>query len=681
MKIDKSICYVFFDFCLDVEKQQLFKSGQPVQLTHKAFQILQMLVQNSGQITKKEDIFSSLWFDSFVEDSNLTQHVYILRKVLGQKPDGEAYIETVSRQGYRFNLSPEQISVTENSFNESREHASIKISDFSNAQADTGSLPNDTELNSAKPADFNDAQDFALIKNTAHKPANSQINSASAGNFRKPHVFLIAALLFLTSLAAIGIYYMRSATPLASRAENIKSIAVLPFQPIGENVDREKLGFGMADAVITRLSKLQQVNVRPTSAIFRFTDKPADAVSAGRKLGVDAILEGTIQSDGERIRVTVQMVRVGDGKSLWAESFQEKISDIFAVQDSISAKVASALSINLTQQQAQLIAQRATNSAEAFQSYQLGIYFWNKRTREDLLRAVEYFRQAVEKDPNYAQAFAGLADSYSMLGFYGYADESEMKNKARAAAQTALGLNDSLSEAHVALAMAFAIDKDYKKSQELLQKALILSPNSSAAHLRYGWILLQGGKLDEAAGQMRLAQELDPLSGANNRALCNVLVSQRKYADAVNYCEKLIEISPEIPAGRSALARAYFFNGQYADAFKQLEMETGEYTDYARGKLALYYAKTGRSAEAEKLYAELKQKNKSASEVEIDLTQIAYALGKKEESLFYFKKMLKYLDSDIDLELSLKYDPNWDEFKSDSQFASLFSGLDLANKL
>jgi len=239
-------------------------------------------------------------------------------------------------------------------------------------------------------------------------PAVSEANQTS--RFR----FITAAILlfFVLTVASAAIYYFDQKARQAAVSANIKSIAVLPFKTIGEGVEKEKLGLGMADAVISRLSKLQQIVVRPTSAVFRYTDQPAGAVHAGQELGVDAVLEGTTQCDGERVRVSVQLVRVADGKSLWAESFQEKIFDIFVVQDSISAKVALALSINLTKQQEKLLEQRTTNSAEAFQAYQPGIYFINKRTKEDLLKAVEYFQQAVNTDSNYAQAYAGLADSF-----------------------------------------------------------------------------------------------------------------------------------------------------------------------------------------------------------------------------------------------------------------------------
>jgi TolB-like protein len=330
------------------------------------------------------------------------------------------------------------------------------------------------------------------------------------------------------ALVALAFYFYSPRTPLSRQPESasavdevsrIKSIAVLPFRPIGEEVDKEKLGLGMSDAVIARLSNLRLIAVRPTSSVFRFAESaPVNAVQAGREMGVDSILEGTVQRDGEKVRVSVQLVRVRDGKTLWADSFQEQFSDIFSLQDSISSKVATTLSLNLGERQQQILARHPTSSAEAFQAYQMGIYFWNKRKKDDLQKAVEYFQRAVEIDPSYAQAHASLADTYSMMAYYRYHDDFEqMKTKTRAAAERALSLDDSLAEAYIALGISYAIkNENFAKTQELFERAVELAPYSSIARHRYAWILLMNGKLSEGVLEMRAARENDPLSPATN---------------------------------------------------------------------------------------------------------------------------------------------------------------------
>lgn len=668
MTVCEDIYYEFFDFCLDVEKQQLLKNGEPVQLTHKAFQILLLLVQNSGQTTKKEDIFARLWSDSFVEDGNLTQHIYILRKALGQTPTGQSYIETIPKQGYRFTLLPEQILVV-NPFDKKLKIVPNITNNLTDKKTVEGTDTNHNGLQHIEGAIF-DENPF-----TFHSPSKKFLLPAK---LTSRLLFMVVVLLLFFGMIATVIYYFQQKRRQTIITDNVKSIAVLPFKPIGEEVDKKKLGLGMADAVIMKLSKIQQITVRPTSAVFRYIDQPTiNVVSAGRELGVDAVLEGTVQSSGDRVRVSVQLVYIADGKTLWGENFQEKASDIFSLQDSISAKVANALSINLTQQQEQLLSQRETINAEAFQSYQLGVYFWNRRRKEDLLKAVEYFQLATRQDPDYAQAYAGLADTYSMLAYYRFADVDEMKEKAKITAEKALALNDSLAEPYIALAMAYVIKRENLiKAQELLEHAVELSPYNASARHRYGWILLTNGKLNEGAEQMRLAREYDPLSSATNRAYCSVLIMQRKFTDAVTQCETTIAIFLDTPNSRRALARAYFYVGRFSDAFSQLEIQikSGKEDEVvsARGELAYYYAKLGRRSEAEKIYADLKRGFKNDPDRAFDLTLIAFALGKQKEALVYFKEMLKFPDNFPDSHLSLAYDPYWDEIKENPQFAPLF---------
>lgn len=679
MAVCESIYYDFFDFRLDVEKQQLLKNGEPVQVTHKAFQILLLLVENSGKTTQKEDIFTALWCDSFVEDANLTQHIYVLRKALGQTPSGLSYIETVPKQGYRFTLLPEQISVKTN-FPETSKFLTAQLGNFAPAATNREIDFRRHESYYLESTDPGENSRYDSNINPIHSSDPAREPAAVLRSNRATHSIIIIAVIFLIFIfatASTTVYYFQQKNREAAVSTDVKSVAVLPFKTIGEEVDREKLGLGMADAVIGRLSRLQQIVVRPTSAVFNYTDQPAEAVRAGRELGVDAVLEGTTQCDGERIRVSVQLVRVADGKSLWAESFQEKIFDIFSVQDSVSAKVVTALSLNLTKQQEKLLEQRTTNNTEAFQSYQLGIYFINKRTKSDLLRAVEYFQQAVKADSAYAQAYAGLADAYGMLGYYGFADPDEMKGKAKMTAEKALTLNNSVAEAYIALAMAFIIKKEsYAKAQELLERAVMLAPYNASARHRYGWILLSNGKLDDGAREMRLAQEYDPLSPATNRAYCSVLVMQRNFPDAIKQCEKTIEIYLATPNSSRALSRAYFYSGRHSDAFNQMEVqmrsETNDEIISARAEYAYYGAKLGRTNEAEKIYDELKREFEKDRRRASDLTLTAFALGKKDEAYVYFKEMLKSAGKVPDSHLSLAYDPVWDEIKTDARFAAIF---------
>lgn len=672
----ESVCYDFFDFRLDVEKQQLLKNGEPVQLTHKAFRILLLLVQNSGQTTKKEDIFAELWIDSFVEDGNLTQYIYVLRKALGETPLGQSYIETVPKQGYRFTLQPEQIFVVGTTSTQSPKPEVNENNEIADSLNKQNSVHNNSELAHLQTSVFNENEKHVSDVGVADKFSRALEKSTSVKNrlFFRPASLIIALLLFFgLCTAAIVIYYIRPQTQQTNNGI-IKSIAVLPFKPIGEKIDKEKLGLGMADAIITQLSGLQQIEVRPTSAVFRFTDQPSiNPIVTGKELGVDAVLEGTIQWDSDRVRVSVQLIQITNEKPLWTETFHENSSDIFALQDTISRKVVTALSLRLTPQQERNLAEPGTRNERAFQSYQVGIYFWNRRRKEDLLKATEYFQQAIEYDPNYAEAYAGLADSYGMLAFYGFANVPEMNQKSRTAAEKALDINNSLGVAYSALANTEIINNDFSKAKELLERAIVLSPYNASTHQRYGFVLLTLGRLDDAVQEMRLAQKYDPLSPVINKALCNVLVSKRAFSEAVGYCERAVELSPDTPGNRPSLAYAYAYNGKYDDAIAQINLflKSGGSVPEANGSLAYFYIKSGRMTEAKKIYEQLKQEVDKLPWIAIDLAIIGFALGKKDESFAYFKKGIEINNSNPSMRVILAFDPSLDELRADPRFASL----------
>jgi len=325
MRVDPVKYYGFFDFQLDVENQQLLKNGIPVPLTHKAFQLLLLLVQNAGSTATKAEIFEQIWSDSFVEESNLTQYVHVLRKTLGHTPDGRSYVETMPRVGYRFTLHSDEIRVT----------------------------PDDTAAEVASSPSKGWIWDV-LTRFSGRNAGNSRTTKIVRSRFDLRALFIfVGVFLSIEMVAAPTFFYMtKRPEPVAVAADtSIKSIAVMPFKPVGEMVDKEKLGVGMSDAVITNLSNIKQLSVRPTSAISHYSSKPAaDSSTAGRDLKVEGVLEGMVQCDGASVRVSVQLIRVEDGKPLWAESFQEKLSDNFTMQDAISSRVAASLSNRLNRQ-------------------------------------------------------------------------------------------------------------------------------------------------------------------------------------------------------------------------------------------------------------------------------------------------------------------------------------------
>ncbi|HEV2665318.1 MAG TPA: winged helix-turn-helix domain-containing protein, partial [Blastocatellia bacterium] len=453
--------YEFGPFRLDPVERLLYRDGEAVSLTAKIFDILLVFVQNSGRTLEKEEMMREVWPDQFVEEGNLTRNVSTLRKALGESQDNHRYIVTIPGRGYRF------------------------VADVRETQVEGARTP-------GVEGDRSDVR----------RPA------------RRTAIGLLAACVALAALTAAGFYARKSIRSNANENKiAIGSIAVLPFKPLEAGGDDEYSGLGMTDALITKLSNFKQIVVRPTSAVRRYTAPDQDPLAAGRELKVDSVLEGSIQQRGDRVRVTVRLARTSDGLQLWSFVCDEHCNDVFTLQDVISTKVAEALASKLSVEERQLLAKRYTTSAEAYQHYLKGRYFWGQRTENGLKKGIEYFRQAIDNDPNYALAFAGLADCYVLLNTYGSSQLKEAFPRAEAAAEQALALDDNLAEAHTTRAYVEHYYKwNWAEAEREYQRALALNPNYATAHHWYAEYLMYPGRFEESAAKFKRAQELDPLS-------------------------------------------------------------------------------------------------------------------------------------------------------------------------
>ena len=351
MAVGEQHYYDFLDFRLDVANHRLLKNGGQLALTPKSLLVLEMLIENAGRTTKKEDIFARLWPDNFVEDANLTQHIHVLRKALGQKPDGQPFIETVPKQGYRFTLQPQEIAVGT---------APAEPEESTAETAESEPTTSDRSVESIEPVEphlpvhANNGRERVSDRRTGPDANDGENNEAPPPDARvgPPRRRFVGA----TLVAVLGLMFLSGAifyfrAPAGRSAPgNINSIAVLPFKVIGTESDKQKLGLGMADALINQLSRLGPFDVRPTSAIFPYGDRPdVDSAAAGRQLGVDAVLEGSLQREGDRTKASVQLLNVADGRSLWAETFYETTADTFTAEDLLAKRIATMLSARLSQ--------------------------------------------------------------------------------------------------------------------------------------------------------------------------------------------------------------------------------------------------------------------------------------------------------------------------------------------
>jgi eukaryotic-like serine/threonine-protein kinase len=486
----------------------------------------------------------------------------------------------------------------------------------------------------------------------------------------------------------LGKHGVGSATPATSPgtvADAVRSIAVLPFEPLGQDMNDELLGLGMADAVIGKMSNLKELVVLPTSAVSKYKGPAHDPLAAGRALGVDAILSGTVQRSGEHVRATVQLVRIASGRTIWSEKFDQTFTDIFGLQDSISDAVARSLALTLTPDERKRLGKRYTANAAAYDSYLMGFYFWNKRSKDGLEKAVDYFRRAVEQDPNYALAYALLADCYFLQFYYRYESGPDRIENAKAAAERALLLDDSIAESHVALAMVQINQKDPQGCMNSLRRGLRLNPNLAIAHQRYAWVLSFAGHLDEAVREMKQAQKLDPLSPTNNTALGIMLVFARDFRGALEYCSKAAELAPTEALIQENLAVAYALNGMCQPAIEHYQKEL-ELNPQSKGdvlaSVVVVLTLAGRNAEAEGNMLELLNLARADKVDSYNMTLVHATRGETERAFEWLDKTLqKGSGGARAYHRMIRYDPLLDPLRSDSRFAALLKRHNMASLL
>lgn len=439
----------------------------------------------------------------------------------------------------------------------------------------------------------------------------------------------------------------RFAGPVAQRAspdgsmprreseERITSLAVLPFEPLGGNADDAYLGLGLADTLITRLSNLRRLTVRPTSAVRRFLGVQRDPAEIGRLLQVDAVLDGTIRRAGDALRITVQLISVRDDAPLWATQLDAHATDLFVLEDTISRKLAEELRLRVTGQERDRLTRSVTQNPEAYDAYLRGRYFWNRRTLEGLEKAIESFRRAIELDEKLALAYAGLADCRVLLPLYGGVPPREAFPQAIAAAERALALNDSLAEAHTSLAYArFIYERRWPKAESGFRKALELSPEYPTAHQWYAFLLSALGRHEEAVARARRARDLDPLSLVINADLGMVL-SFAHDPGAVEQLRRTLELDSAFAYARFGLGLALLQEGRLDDAVGELGLAAAMAPDSPAMEAALgqALARVGRAEETRRILETLEERSKKEP-VEASLFAFLWtALGEHDRAI------------------------------------------------
>ncbi|HEV7473055.1 MAG TPA: tetratricopeptide repeat protein, partial [Pyrinomonadaceae bacterium] len=634
--------YEFGPFRLDLRERLLLQNGEPVPLAPKVFDVLAVLVSRSGSLVQKDELLTEVWPDTTVEESSLSQKIYQLRKTLDDSAGEERYIQTVPRHGYRFIAEVREVTPSHS--------PSAKFHEA--AQPQTENL-----VAEYIPADRVIEEDLSSENGITSEPVPFiEARSPALTSTRRRRLLqtVVVSIFLLALVVAAGLWLWRRHNSIEPEKGPLR-IAVLPFKPLGADQGNELLGLGIADAVIAKLNKMQQVTVLPTSAIYQFSGREYDSFAAGSQLGVDGILDGTVQRTGEHVRVTAQLLTVKDKQILWVGQFDGTFNDIFAIQDSISMQLSQALSPELNRVQREVLTRRDTLNTAAYEAYITGVYFWNKRTKEGITKAIDYFQRAIDADPNYAKAYAGLSDCYSLSLNYGYdiVSTEEAQRRRTAAAYEALKLDSNLAEAHLAVAGECVFRRDYAAAAVEYQKALQLDPGSSIAHLRYAYFSLGGANIERAAMHMKLAQQLDPISPITNAALGFVLMLQRDYAGASKYCERALELDPQTPLVRVTLAVTYEQSGKYDEAMAQYEKVLTENHELALTGMAHVQASMGHRARAKQILGSPAVVKYDTAEGHYNRALVHVALGDNSAAI----ELLEKINPPPNLVAFLKYDP------------------------
>jgi TolB-like protein/DNA-binding winged helix-turn-helix (wHTH) protein/Tfp pilus assembly protein PilF len=608
--------HAFGPFRLDPAQRLLFRDAQVVSLTPKALDVLLALVENAGQLLTKDELLERVWPDTFVEEVTLAKNVSRLRKALGKTPEGGEYIETHSRRGYRF-------------------VAEVREPEASAAQSNPAAPPVETPRPSPPPKSLTKSWRALALAATG------------------------------VSLAVGTLWWSHSPT-VAVPVNGKIMLAVLPFENLSGDPEQEYFSSGLTEEMITQLGRLEpeQLGVIARTSAMQYKDSHKDARQVGKELGVDYLLEGSVRREGNRVRISAQLIQVSDQTHRWAEDYDGDLGDILALQSEVAGFVAQQIRLKLTpEQHARLKHPRAMN-AGAYEDYLKGRFFWNKRTVEGYRKAIEYFQKALAVDPNHATAYAGLADAYALLGSVANSvmPRREAMSQARAAAEKALALDESLADAHASLGFVkMHYDWDFAGAEKEFQRAITLDPGYATAHHWYAYDLVAQARLDDALMEIRQAQQADPLSVIISRDVGEILLFAGRDDEAIEQFHKALEMDPDFSLAHWLLACAYHSKGQ-ADAFIQ---ELGAMARGGEGNgPAVFLAAQGKRAEAHRRLALLEKNYGSA----VDSAIVRLYLGEKDRAFASLEKAVEDREGGL---IIMRFSPEWEPIRADPRFQKL----------
>lgn len=593
--------YEFGPFRLDARQRRLSKDGEPLQVAPKGLEILIFLAQHPGEVVTKDELIHNVWPDSFVEEANLSQNIFLLRKALGEKASENRYIATVSGRGYRFVCDLRNVA-------EERAKAS-----------EPGMPVQTTPLDLPSPA---------------------------SGGRLWGRRLLWAVGGAVVTVGVLGFAPWRRLFGVGAKASNVSALAVLPLKNLTGDSSQDYFADGMTDALITDLAQIGALRVISHTSVEQYKDAHKPLPQIARELHVDAVIEGSVSRSGNRVRVYAQLIQGATDQNVWAKSYEGNLNDVLTLQNDISRNIADEVQVQLMPKERQRLALTPSVKPEAYEAYLKGRYFWSKRTADNLRISIEYFQLAIAEDPKFAAAYAGLADTYSTVGSNVMLASVASEN-ARVAALKALELDPSLADGHAALALVhFYYDWNWNETEHECKRAIELNPNYATAHFWYSLYLGAMGRNAEALSEAEHAEELDPLSPSVGIRLTSAYRDTHQLDRAMKQADNTLELDPNFASAYRARARLYDELGQPKLALEAYEKAAKLSQDATSlSALAHAYAASGQRVKAIRIVEQLESAPKEKYVSPYEIAPVFVALGEKDRALSLLEQSLQEHDS------------------------------------
>jgi TolB-like protein/DNA-binding winged helix-turn-helix (wHTH) protein len=617
-------------FELDLRSGELQKQGRKIRLEGQPVQILICLLENPGELVTREELHRKLWpADTFVNfEHGLNAAVKRLRQALNDSADNPRFVETLPRRGYRF-IAPIQ------------------------AVAPSG-----------------DARE-ANEQDQADRPQNS----AAVLHQRWPGTWKVSGVVLLVILGICTVWILRPRSPAPPA---IRSLAVLPLENLSGDASQDYFSDGMTDELITELGQISELRVISRTSAMTYKGSRKSMPEIARDLNVDVVVEGAVLRSGNQVRITAQLILAAADKHLWAQSYEGDLRDTLKLQKQVARSIAEQIRIQLTPHEQTVLKNVTRVDWEAYEAYLKGRYFWNKRTADGLKEAIYYFNQAIEKDPNYAPAYAGLADSFALAGDwqYGVLPAREAYPKAKAAAAKAVALDSSLGEAHISLAWCLdSFDWAWESAGKEFTRGIELSPGYATGHHWYGWHLATLGRHGKAVAELEKAESLDPLSLIIGADLAEELLIAHRYDEAMKQSRKTMNMDPFFALTHyvlgETLVQRHMYNEAIPELQKAIEVSPGS-TAYA-ANLAYAYAVSGMRAEAVKILNDLKYRSNAAFSNAPEIAVVYVGLDDKDQAMDWLERA--YAER---FNPGVLMRPVFDPLRSDPRFQDLLRRIGLA---